>query len=276
MSTLPPASSGYSKSRTILVPPHPAAEDVAVATLLRSPHEVSQIRAGSEGLARHRVEGRRRRRSSHLRGGNGSLARPQGYGCKRPQAAEDSSNSDRSTLPPMLSAVQQRCRSAQRSRVPCLQASGRRFDPGRAHFPPGDLRVCLCPGTAALLAGGTHCTTSVPCRPAGSTSAATTPRVLGPRAGAITRPPVPGRGRQVARLVPGPRRSDPTEIARVLSSASMASPTKPWLQESAGPARRRLVSRTPTCATARGHPGITSQHTEELEGGSRGVAVTRR
>jgi hypothetical protein len=88
MSTLPPVSSGYSRSRTILVPPYPAAEDVAVATLLRRPHAVSQIRAGAEFVARHRVEGRRRRRSSHLWGGNGSLARPQGYGCKRVQASE--------------------------------------------------------------------------------------------------------------------------------------------------------------------------------------------
>jgi hypothetical protein len=43
--------------------------------------------------------------------------------------------SDRSTEAVTLLQKQESCRSAQRSRVSCLEASGRRFDPCRAHFP---------------------------------------------------------------------------------------------------------------------------------------------
>jgi hypothetical protein len=44
-------------------------------------------------------------------------------------------SSDHSTEDQTLVEVRRRRRSAQRSGVPCLRASGRRFDPGRAHSP---------------------------------------------------------------------------------------------------------------------------------------------
>jgi hypothetical protein len=170
--------------------------------------------------------------------------------------------------------------------------------------------VCGRLSTTALLAGGTHHTTSAPCRPAGSTSTATAPRVLGPRAGVRTRPPVPGRGRQAARPavrrpdrdlprhpisvhgvadgVPDGRRDVLGDVPRAATGLRLAGeaqgirPPRGWrsrlgwssnprLHGSAGPARRRSVGRTPTCAAARGHPRSRASTRENPEDAFEGL-----